>query len=117
MLVVDIYTLVLVYSLNFLQQVLVNTFDTLESQNVLWIQRTVSDVFSGFHVIAFCNYDSGPVRYHVLSLFLASDNNFSLVVNGLNRYYRTLCFTYLSKSLRLSGLEELLYSRKTLSDV
>ena len=80
MLVVDVNALVLIYSLNFLEQILVNTFNALESQDVLWIQRSGCDVAAGFNIVAFCNSQSRAVRNDVFFLFLASDDDFRLVV-------------------------------------
>ena len=79
-LVVDVYALVLVYSLNLLEQVLVYAFNALQSQDVLRIQRTCRDVAAGFNIVAFGNCQSRSVRNDVLLLFLAADDDFRLVI-------------------------------------
>ena len=82
MLVVDVYTLVLIYTLNFLQQVLVYTFNTVKSQDVMRIQRTTCDVSAGIDVVVFLDCKSCTLRNYIYIVFsfVTSDSNFRLVV-------------------------------------
>ena len=119
MLIVDIYTLKFVNALYFLKEVLVYALNSVESQNVVRIQRSSGDVFTGIYLVADLDVDSCSVRNNVYSVLISFlDGNFRLVVlSGFDGDNFTVAFADLSKSLRLTSFKKLFNSRKTLSDV
>ena len=119
MLIVDVNTLLFVYSLNFLEQILVYTLYSVESQYVVRIERSACYLASGVYIIALLDVEPCSVRDNVSSvLFLAADSDLSLVVlTAFDGNDFSVGFADFSDTLWLSCLEKFLYSRETLSDV
>ena len=119
MLVVDVYTLLFVYSLYLLEKILIYTFDAVKSQYVVRVERTSRYLPTGEYLISLFDIESGSVRDDISSVFfLTADSDFSLIVlTSFDGDDFSVGFADLSDTLRLSRLEKLLYSRKTLGDV
>ena len=118
MLVIDIYTLLFVYALYFLEEVLIYTFNAVQPQDILRVERALGDVVTSQDIFSFCNAYPCAVRDLVYPFFLASHLDLRLVIHRrIYRNYSSVSFTYHSKTLRLPCLEQLLYSRQTVSDI
>ena len=119
MLVVDVYTLLFVYSLYLLEKILIYTFDAVKSQYVVRVERTSRYLSTGEYLISLFDIESGSVRDDISSVFfLTADSDFSFIV--LTSFYGddfSVGLADFCDTLRLSRLEKLLYSRKTLCDV
>ena len=119
MLIVDIYTLETVYSLYFLDHIILYCTQSLDSQDIMRINTTFRQLVSGLQLHTVLNLDSGTVRNQVclgFSCLIVGDNNLTLLLCIVDRCgSRKLCDD--CKSLRLSCLEKLLDTRKTLRDI
>ena len=121
MLVVQIYTLLTVYLLNFLQQVILNGTRIQDTQNVMRIQSAFIELEALRNDIAIM-YANARGRSQLVALGLAS-----LLINNV---YSTNCgtlglfngnyaadFSQSSNLLRLSSFEQFFNSRKTLRNI
>ena len=118
MLIVDINTLQSVNSLYLADHVILYSLDTLESENVVRVDTADSKRITGFNVGAVLDLDILIIRdgYGLGRTILAADDNFLLLLGDLARN-STADLSNDRLALWLSGLEKLLYSRKTLCDI
>ena len=117
-LIVDIYTLLLVYTLYFLQQVLIYAFYTVESQDILRIKRSSRDVVASQDVVPFRYTDPCSVRNFVNTFLFASYLDLSFIIHcRLNGNHCSIRFTDHRKTLRLSGFKQFLDSWQTVGDI
>ena len=119
MFIVDFYTLQTVYSLYFTDHIILYGTYTFDFQNVVWVNRTFCQFITGFQHLSVCNLDSGSVRDQVclgFSAFFIGNYDFSFLLGIFDcNFTRNLCDN--GKSFRLSCLEQLLDTRKTLCDI
>ena len=119
MLVVDVYTLILVHSLHFSQEVFINALYSEQSHDVVRIERSLGDLTARLDLLSHLDVDPCSERYDVIALaaLFLNDDVGLVVFSRLDRGNDSVALADLSKTLRLTRLEELLYSRETLSDV
>ena len=121
MLIIDFYTLKSVYSLYLTKQVILNRTRSLNFKDIMWINTTFGELITGFNVLAILNVrlNSGIKRNEVglgIAALIISDDNFSLLL-GIVNLGNTAELGDDCKSLRLTSLEKLLNSRKTLRNI
>ena len=119
MLVVDVYALALIYLLDFLQQVLIDGFDSVEPHYVVRVQRSDCDVLAGLDAVALPDCESGSVRDDVRAVAaFAPDYDLSFIVSpDADGLYFAVLFADLGDTLRLPGFEKFFDSRETLCDI
>ena len=118
MLIVDIYALHLIYTLNFFDEILVYAFHTVNSQNIMRIERTLSDTVSSLDKVSFFYLQTRAVRDDIDHLLVAHNFDFCFIVfSRFDGHHRTVSFADFCETLRLSRLEKFFYSRKTLGNI
>ena len=119
MLICDIYTLQTIYTLYFTKHVILYGTDTLDLQQIVRVYTTFGQFITGLQYLAVDNLDTGTVRNQIClgftSLFVGN-YHFTLLL-GITDLSLAAKFSNDCKSLRLSGLEQLLDTGKTLSDI
>ena len=119
MLIIDIHTLQTVYTLHFTQQIILRRAQTLDLQDIVWVYTTFCQLIAGFKHLSVLNLDPGAVWDQVrlgFSCLIVGHNNLTLLLRiAQNR--RSRKFRNDRKTLRLSGLKQLLDTGKTLCDI
>ena len=118
--IVDINALGAVNRLHFAQDVILNTLNALNAQNILRIHGTAVELRAGFHFVARFDAEFRVERQNVFFLFFArdlvADNDVFLVILlvyiGYAGYFAKRC-----DALRLSCFEQFFDTRKTLRDI
>ena len=117
MLICQINALHIVHFLNLTDQIALNSLDILDLQQIVRIDGTFGKLIAGLNGLSVGNLYTCTVRYLVgLFSLIILDDDLSLIA-GI--YYADLAADTCdeSKSLRLSGLEKLLYTGKTLCNI
>ena len=119
MLIIDLNTLQTVYTLNLVQHVILYCADTFDLQDIVWVYRTFGQDIAGFQNRSVTDLDTGSIRDQVSfghAFLRICHNNLAFLLGILDR-----CDTFElgddCKSLRLSCLEKLLDTGKTLCDI
>ena len=119
MLIVDFYTLQTIYSLYFTQHVILDRTNSLDLQQIVRVNATFGQFITGLQNLTILNLDTGTVRDQVglaLTSLRIRDDNFSLLLGILQECLAAdLCND--RKTLRLTCLEQLLDTGKTLCDI
>ena len=118
-LVADIYALQTVYALYLAEHVILHRTDSLDLQQIMRVHASFCQLVAGFQLLAVHHLDSGAVRNQVclgFSRLMVGDDDFTLLLGILN-HSRAAELRDNRKSLRLSGLKQLLYTGKTLRDI
>ena len=119
MLVADFYTLQTVYTLYFLNHIVLNASQAFDLQNVVRVYTTFCDFITGFNDVAVVNFDSGTVRNQIIfcfACFRVCDDNFTFFL-GIVQCYMAAEFCDDCKTLRFSCFKQFFDTRKTLCDV
>ena len=119
MLITDFYTLETVYSLNLTEHVILNSTNTLDSQDIVWVYTTFCQLITSFKYLSVCDLDTGSIRDQVslgVAVFRIGNNDLTFFL-GIVDNCNTRDFCDDSKTLRFSCLKKLLNSRKTLCDI
>ena len=119
MLIVDLNTLKSVNSLYFTKHIILNGTNTFYLKDIMWIYTTFCKLVTCLKHITVWYLDSWTVWYKVrlwLTCFIICNNDFTLLL-GILKLYNTAELCDDCKTLRLSCLEKLLDSRKTLCDI
>ena len=119
MLIVDINTLETVYTLYLAEHIVLCGAQALDLQDVMRVHATFCKLVSGLQDIAVLDLDAGSVRdkvcFRLACLVICNDDLAFLLGIADGRFSGELCDD--RKSLRLSGLEKLLDTGKTLCDI
>ena len=117
MLIRKVYTLKVIYLLNFTNQVILNVADGLDFQQVVRVDGTFGKFVTGFDYCAVLNFNSCTVRNQISFFLIVSLNdNFTFLLCIINRY-GSCEFGDDCKSFRLSCFKKLLYTGKTLCNI
>ena len=119
MFIIDFYTLQTIYSLYFLNHVILNGTYSFNLQNIMWIYRTFCQFITCFKYLSILNLNTGAIRNQVslgVSIFVVCNNDFTFLLsifNGSN----TFDFCDNRKTFWLSCFKKLLDTRKTLCNI
>ena len=119
MFIVDFHTLQTVYSLNLLDHVILYSTDTLDLQDIVWVYTTFSQLITCLDYLAFCYLDTGTVRDQIglgVTGLKISNNDLTFSLGIFDVDYAAK-FGDDRKTLRFTGLEKILDTRKTLCDI
>lgn len=83
MLVVDINTLILIYTLYLHKKVIVYAFNAFKSEDIMRVQRTAGYIASGLDLFAFSDCYPRAVRNDVFFLAVLAENMTSVLLSGL----------------------------------
>ena len=119
MLIVDFNTLQTVYTLYFLDHVILNRTHAFDSQNIMWVDATFCQFITGFKYLSLLNLDTGTVRDEVcfgITCLVVCNNDFTFLLRIADRNCTAeLCDD--GKTLWFSCLEKFFDTRKTLCDI
>ena len=119
MLIVDIYTLQTVNPLYLADHVILHGTHTLDRKDIVWIYTTLCQLITGLKLLSLQNLDTGTVwdqiSLAVTGFFIGYDNLTLLL--SITNAYSTAELSDDCKTLRLTCLEKLLDTRKTLCDI
>ena len=119
MLIVDIYTLQTVNSLYLTDHIILYGTDTLDRKNIVWIYTTLCKLITGFQLLSLKHLDTRTIRDQIclaVTCLFIGYYHFTFLF-GITDAYSTAKLSDNCKSLRLTGLEKLLDTRKTLCDI
>ena len=119
MLIVDFNTLQTVYTLYLTQHVILYCADTLDFQDIMWVNTTLCQLITGFQNSSVQDLDTGSVRNQVSfgdTLIRIGNNDLAFLL-GITNLGNTLDFCDNGKSFRFSCLKKLLDTGKTLCDI
>ena len=121
MLVVDINTLHLVHALYFFDEVLIDTAQSLDPEDIMRIERTLCNTGTSVHMTAGFHFQTGTVRNIVLThlaICVRGHHNLCrIILQHLNGSDGSGFFTDFRETFRLTRFEKFLDSRKTLCDI
>ena len=119
MFVTDFYTLQTVYTLYFLDHVVLNASQAFDLQDIMRVHATFCDFITGFNYVAVINFDSGTIRDQVILCFASfhvCDDYFTFFLCIIQSYFTAeLCDD--CQTFRFSSFKQFFNSRKTLCDV
>ena len=119
MLIVDFHTLEAVYTLYFLEHVILHRTDTLDFQDIMGVDASFCQLIAGFQHLAVQYLDSGSVRDQIglgIAGLIVGYRNLALLLGILNLHHAAKLGND-GKTLWLTGLKKLLHTGKTLCDV
>ena len=119
MFVVDLHALQTIDFLDLVDEVFLHGIHTRNSENIVRVNRTFAEPFTGVNAIAFVDVDMASVRNQVILgfTFIAMNIYLLLTADDLAELDNTVDFGNNRRIVRFASLEQLGYSGQTTGDV